>query len=155
MAQRAAIAFSMPFAVRGLALAEQRLAYLTELYDSGRWRRFHDEADFLFNIREAKAAVENWRRLVEPASEIEPVGSVRARDPTFHAQGGATGNRPVGSADGLAGPDCAGGAGSGAAASPVEPLEPYRWRQKSSGLLPIVGFSANGVVAEADLRKAG
>ncbi len=62
MAQRAAIAFSMPFAVRGLALAEQRLAYLTELYDSGRWRRFHDEADFLFNIREAKAAVDSWQK---------------------------------------------------------------------------------------------
>ena len=45
-------------------LAEQRLKYLTELFDSGRWRRFHSEESFLENIREAKAAVETWRDLL-------------------------------------------------------------------------------------------
>lgn len=44
-------------------LAEQRLEYLTELFETGRWRRFHDEREFLENIREAKAAVEIWRNL--------------------------------------------------------------------------------------------
>jgi len=44
-------------------LAEQRLEYLTELFESGRWRRFHTEQAFLENIREAKAAVELWRSL--------------------------------------------------------------------------------------------
>ncbi|MBU6462352.1 MAG: TIGR03809 family protein [Bradyrhizobium sp.] len=44
-------------------LAEQRLEYLTELFESGRWRRFHTEAAFLENIREAKSAVETWRDL--------------------------------------------------------------------------------------------
>src|SRR3954468_2554216 len=42
-------------------LAEQRLEYLTELFETGRWRRFHTEHSFLENIREAKAAVEVWR----------------------------------------------------------------------------------------------
>ena len=44
-------------------LAEQRLDYLTELFETGRWRRFHSEQAFLENIQEAKAAVELWRSL--------------------------------------------------------------------------------------------
>ena len=48
---------------RWCALAEQRLEYLTELHETGRWRRFHSERAFLENIREAKAAVEIWRDL--------------------------------------------------------------------------------------------
>ena len=44
-------------------LAEQRLEYLTELFETGRWRRFHSELAFLENIQEAKAAVETWRSL--------------------------------------------------------------------------------------------
>lgn len=48
---------------RWCALAEQRLEYLTELLESGRWRRFHSEPALLENIREAKAAVQTWRDL--------------------------------------------------------------------------------------------
>jgi uncharacterized repeat protein (TIGR03809 family) len=48
---------------RWCALAERRLEYLTELLESGRWRRFHSEHAFLENIREAKAAVQTWRDL--------------------------------------------------------------------------------------------
>ena len=46
-------------------LAERRLDYLTELFETGRWRRFHSEVEFLENIREAKAAVETWRDLLK------------------------------------------------------------------------------------------
>lgn len=49
---------------RGAALAEQRLAYLTELFESGRWRRFHSEAEFLDNIQEAKETLERWQAMV-------------------------------------------------------------------------------------------
>ncbi|MDB5501729.1 MAG: hypothetical protein JWR89_1631 [Tardiphaga sp.] len=48
---------------RWAALAESRLDYLTDLFESGRWRRFHTEADFLDNIQEAKAAVDRWRAM--------------------------------------------------------------------------------------------
>ncbi|MET0187034.1 MAG: TIGR03809 family protein [Achromobacter sp.] len=48
---------------RWAVLAEQRLSYLTELFESGRWRRFHTETDFLDNIQEAKDAAERWRAL--------------------------------------------------------------------------------------------
>jgi hypothetical protein len=44
-------------------LAEQRLEHLTELFESGRWRRYHTEQTLLENIREAKFAVETWRVL--------------------------------------------------------------------------------------------
>jgi uncharacterized repeat protein (TIGR03809 family) len=48
---------------RWCALAEQRLEYLTELFETGRWRRFHSELAFLENIQEAKTAVGIWRDL--------------------------------------------------------------------------------------------
>jgi len=50
-------------------LAERRLAYLNELYVSGRWRRYHTEQAFVDNIRDAKRAVEAWRLLAPPAEE--------------------------------------------------------------------------------------
>lgn len=55
-------------------LAEQRLEYLTQLFETGRWRRFYGEVAFLENIREAKVAVETWRGLsAERAAAAEPV----------------------------------------------------------------------------------
>jgi uncharacterized repeat protein (TIGR03809 family) len=52
-------------------LAEQRLQYLTELFETGRWRRFHSERDFLENIQEAKAAVETWRDLLTREASLD------------------------------------------------------------------------------------
>lgn len=54
-------------------LAEQRLEYLNELYDSGRWRRYHTEQTFVDNVRDAKRAVEAWRAL-------EPLTGSRVAD---------------------------------------------------------------------------
>jgi uncharacterized repeat protein (TIGR03809 family) len=44
-------------------LAEQRLEHLTELFETGRWRRYHTEQSFLENIQEARSVVDIWRRL--------------------------------------------------------------------------------------------
>jgi uncharacterized repeat protein (TIGR03809 family) len=63
MTQRLNVAFSHDFAARGRALAERRLNHLTELYDSGRWKRYYTESEFLLNVRDARAAVDTWRRL--------------------------------------------------------------------------------------------
>src|SRR5215469_14355858 len=57
---------------RWRTLAEQRLDYLTQLFESGRWRRFYGEVAFLENIREAKVAVETWRGL-SSGRAAEPV----------------------------------------------------------------------------------
>jgi uncharacterized repeat protein (TIGR03809 family) len=60
---------------RWCELAEQRLDHLTELFESGRWRRYHSERAFLENVREARSAVETWRGLLtsEAAADNLPV----------------------------------------------------------------------------------
>jgi uncharacterized repeat protein (TIGR03809 family) len=63
MTHRVDVARGRDVVARWCALAEQRLDYLTELFETGRWRRFHGELAFLENIQEAKAAVEIWRDL--------------------------------------------------------------------------------------------
>jgi uncharacterized repeat protein (TIGR03809 family) len=56
---------------RWCALAEQRLEHLTELFETGRWRRYHSEVSFLENIQEAKTAVETWRRLATREASLD------------------------------------------------------------------------------------
>jgi uncharacterized repeat protein (TIGR03809 family) len=63
MTHRSDVARGRDIVARWCAFAEQRLEYLTELFETGRWRRFHSEVAFLENIQEAKAAVEIWRDL--------------------------------------------------------------------------------------------
>src|ERR1700682_980871 len=63
MRHRFDVARGRDIVTRWCALAEQRLEYLTELFETGRWRRFHSELAFLENIQEAKTAVEIWRDL--------------------------------------------------------------------------------------------
>jgi hypothetical protein len=64
-------------------LAEQRLEHLTELFESGRWRRYHSERTFLENIKEAKDAVETWRGLASPTPTAPRAVSRRAPAPTI------------------------------------------------------------------------
>ena len=68
MTHRLGVANRHNLFARWCALAEQRLEYLSEMFESGRWRRFYSERAFLENVREAKIAVETWRELSEPAS---------------------------------------------------------------------------------------
>ena len=63
MAHQVDVARSRDIVTRWRDLAEQRLEYLTELFETGRWRRYHSELAFLENIQEAKNAVETWRDL--------------------------------------------------------------------------------------------
>jgi hypothetical protein len=63
MTHRPDVARGGDVVARWCNLAEQRLEYLTELFETGRWRRYHSEVAFLENIQEAKSAVETWRDL--------------------------------------------------------------------------------------------
>jgi uncharacterized repeat protein (TIGR03809 family) len=63
MTHRLDVAYSRALSARWCALAERRLEHLTELFESGRWRRYYSEHAFLENIQEAKFAVKNWRAL--------------------------------------------------------------------------------------------
>jgi uncharacterized repeat protein (TIGR03809 family) len=71
MTHRVDVARGRDIVARWCNLAEQRLEYLTELFETGRWRRFHGEQEFLENIREAKAAVEIWRNLEMREASID------------------------------------------------------------------------------------
>jgi uncharacterized repeat protein (TIGR03809 family) len=61
-------------------LAERRLEYLTELFESGRWRRYYSERAFLEDIHQAKAAVALWRNLSmpQPIETAPPMSQRRA-----------------------------------------------------------------------------
>jgi uncharacterized repeat protein (TIGR03809 family) len=66
MTHRMDVAEGRDVVARWCILAEQRLEHLTELFETGRWRRYHSELAFLENIQEAKTAVETWRGLSAP-----------------------------------------------------------------------------------------
>ena len=63
MTHRVDVADGRDVVARWCNLAEQRLEHLTEMFETGRWRRYHSELAFLENIQEAKSAVELWRSL--------------------------------------------------------------------------------------------
>ena len=75
MTDRTDVARGRDIVARWCGLAEQRLDYLTELFETGRWRRYHSERAFLENIQEAKSAVEIWRRMLssEATADNRPV----------------------------------------------------------------------------------
>lgn len=47
-------------------LAQRRLDHLVELYETGRWKLYHQEQDFLRMVQEARAAVKTWEKLSPP-----------------------------------------------------------------------------------------
>jgi uncharacterized repeat protein (TIGR03809 family) len=71
MTQRSDLARAQEILNRWCALAEQRLDHLTELFETGRWRRYHSELSFLENIQEAKSAVETWRKLATREAALD------------------------------------------------------------------------------------
>ena len=71
MAHPVDVARGRNIVARWCSLAEQRLEYLTELFETGRWRRFHTEREFLENIQEAKAAVATWRDLLSREASLD------------------------------------------------------------------------------------
>jgi len=70
------VARGRDIAARWCALAEQRLEHLSEMFETGRWRRYHSEIAFLENIQEAKRAVQTWRVLATGADVAAAAASV-------------------------------------------------------------------------------
>jgi len=69
-------AIGRDIAARWCTLAEQRLVHLSEMFETGRWRRYHSEIAFLENIQEAKRAVQTWRALATGADVATAAASV-------------------------------------------------------------------------------
>jgi uncharacterized repeat protein (TIGR03809 family) len=69
-------ALGRDIAARWCTLAEQRLEHLSEMFETGRWRRYHSELAFLENIQEAKRAVQTWRALANGEDVAAAAASV-------------------------------------------------------------------------------
>ena len=54
------------------ALAERRRAHFLELYDSGRWKRYYSEEQFLYRMREAIRMTQRWSEIAPPVDEVAP-----------------------------------------------------------------------------------
>jgi len=53
------------------ALTERRRAHFVELYQSGRWKHYYSEEQFLYRMREAVALSERWAEIApRPADEV-------------------------------------------------------------------------------------
>jgi uncharacterized repeat protein (TIGR03809 family) len=76
MTHRQSAAGGRDVAARWCALAEQRLEHLSEMFETGRWRRYHSELAFLENIQEAKRAVQTWRALANGGDVAAAAASV-------------------------------------------------------------------------------
>ena len=48
-------------------IAERRREHFIRLYDSGRWKLYYTEEEFLARVREAVALVNRWAAIAEPA----------------------------------------------------------------------------------------
>lgn len=59
--------------VRWRMLAERRLNYLVELYESGRWTVYYKEPDFLKAVQEARAALKSWEQLAPREASSDTV----------------------------------------------------------------------------------
>jgi uncharacterized repeat protein (TIGR03809 family) len=51
------------------ALTERRREYFAELYNSGRWRRYYKEDEFLQQMRETAKLAEAWDKLGDVPQE--------------------------------------------------------------------------------------
>lgn len=57
--------------VRWRILAQKRLDHLIELYQTGRWKLYHAESDFLEMVQEARAALKVWEELAPPDPALD------------------------------------------------------------------------------------
>ena len=74
MTYRTDLARGRDIVARWCDLAEQRLEHLTELFESGRWRRYHSEVAFL---RKHPGSQERGRNLARPADARSFAGQFR------------------------------------------------------------------------------
>jgi len=58
-----------PVAQKWRALAERRRAHLVELYDSGRWKGYFTEAQFIHRMRQAVQQSERWAKIAPRPSD--------------------------------------------------------------------------------------
>jgi uncharacterized repeat protein (TIGR03809 family) len=73
-------AFRVEVSRKWRGLAQRRKEHLVDLYNSGRWRLYYSEAEFLQRVREAARMVDLWSATEQASSEPEPAVSANADD---------------------------------------------------------------------------
>jgi uncharacterized repeat protein (TIGR03809 family) len=63
------------------ALAERRLAHFVDLYESGRWRHYYSEEQFLHRMREAVRLSERWAQIALGAAGEVMAGQAQPLPP--------------------------------------------------------------------------
>ena len=76
MAQSSPIQMPSDVTQKWRALAEQRYAHFVELQQTGRWKYYYSEHDFLVRMREAVHLLEMWTTLTIPAVEEKRASTV-------------------------------------------------------------------------------
>jgi uncharacterized repeat protein (TIGR03809 family) len=64
-------AFPVKTIRKWLALAYRRKAHLIDLYQSGRWRLYYTEAEFVSRVREAVGEIDRWSATEQAAASAE------------------------------------------------------------------------------------
>jgi uncharacterized repeat protein (TIGR03809 family) len=62
-------------------LAERRRAYFTELYESGRWKKYYGEDRLLLRMREVVAAADGWQTIAASFERQDPQADAAASEP--------------------------------------------------------------------------
>jgi uncharacterized repeat protein (TIGR03809 family) len=75
--------FPVDLSRKWLVLAERRKAHLVDLYESGRWRLYYDEAEFVSRLREVVREIDLWSA-TERASLGVRGSSAADREPAFN-----------------------------------------------------------------------
>ncbi len=79
--QKSASRTGRSLVARWRVLAQQRLDHLIELYQSGRWKLYYKEQDFLAMVQEARGALKVWEQLAPPDPVLDkPVEVALAQD---------------------------------------------------------------------------
>jgi uncharacterized repeat protein (TIGR03809 family) len=52
-------------------LAEKRRTHFVDLYESGRWKHYYSESEFISLMRQAVQLADDWSRLASPRQAAE------------------------------------------------------------------------------------
>jgi len=80
MTHRPEAALDRRIVTRWRELAERRLEHLTDLRESGRWRRYYSEASFAADLNDAERAVMAWQLLAPRDTEPTAHGEATSFD---------------------------------------------------------------------------
>ncbi len=72
MQARSTASSSEQIAQRWCDLAERRRSHFIELYESGRWKHYYSEADFVIRLRDVINGAEQWQKLTSAHPPAQP-----------------------------------------------------------------------------------